>query len=51
MKNIINLIVTTKEHGQRIDQYISNNEKRLFWCARKESNPEPPEPKSGALSS
>ena len=29
MKNIINLIVTTKEHGQRIDQYISNNEKDL----------------------
>ena len=22
-----------------------------MWCARKESNPEPPEPKSGALSS
>ena len=22
-----------------------------YWCARKESNPEPPEPKSGALSS
>ena len=29
MKNIINLIVTTKEQGQRIDQYISNNEKDL----------------------
>ena len=22
----------------------------MNWCARKESNPEPPEPKSGALS-
>jgi len=29
MKNIINLIVATKEQGQRIDQYISNNEKNL----------------------
>ena len=25
--------------------------KEAAWCARKESNPEPPEPKSGALSS
>ena len=24
---------------------------RIIWCARKESNPEPPDPKSGALSS
>ena len=27
------------------------NKKYREWCARKESNPEPPEPKSGALSS
>ena len=30
---------------------LINIDFRIIWCARKESNPEPPEPKSGALSS
>ena len=29
MKNIINLIVTENEQGQRVDQFITNKEKDL----------------------